>query len=381
MNEVFLLDVGSGKLVFLVGTKSDSGVYNVKNIASCEYDGYYKGEFLDPDALEESVRQTIAESGYRGRIGKLYVGVPTEFLKVRNNQVKNASRSFRTITDDVLDELYARGNIFDGDPDYVAINCSARGFTLDNKFRCVNPMHEAATYIDADLTYILFARKFCDIIEKVASAIGAKRVSYISSFWATCVQLLPADVREQGAAVCDIGFSNTSFGIVRGEGLESAASRSIGGANLAGDLYQVLDIPYASACTLISKANLYIESDNGSCYNVLVDGKPQQYNSFGVNRVIQARLDDFVDFILRCLAENPNFSTDVVYLTGGGIAGLKGAAAYISRQLGMRLETLVPDVPTYGKSYYSSVFGTFDVADKLEKSKSILKRFLDRFRR
>lgn len=381
MNEVFLLDVGSGKLVFLVGTKSDSGVYNVKNIASCEYDGYYKGEFLDPDALEESVRQTIAESGYRGRIGKLYVGVPTEFLKVRNNQVKNAYRSFRTITDDVLDELYARGNIFDGDPDYVAINCSARGFTLDNKFRCVNPMHEAATYIDADLTYILCARKFCDIIERVASAIGAKRVSYISSFWATCVQLLPADVREQGAAVCDIGFSNTSFGIVRGEGLESAASRSIGGANLAGDLYQMLDIPYASACTLISKANLYIESDNGSCYNVLVDGKPQQYNSFGVNRVIQARLDDFVDFILRCLAENPNFSTDVVYLTGGGIAGLKGAAAYISRQLGMRLETLVPDVPTYGKSYYSSVFGTFDVADKLEKSKSILKRFLDRFRR
>lgn len=381
MNEVFLLDVGSGKLVFLVGTKSDSGVYNVKNIASCEYDGYYKGEFLDPDALEESVRQTIAESGYRGRIGKLYVGVPTEFLKVRNNQVKNAYRSFRTITDDVLDELYARGNIFDGDPDYVAINCSARGFTLDNKFRCVNPMHEAATYIDADLTYILCARKFCDIIERVASAIGAKRVSYISSFWATCVQLLPADVREQGAAVCDIGFSNTSFGIVRGEGLESAASRSIGGANLAGDLYQVLDIPYASACTLISKANLYIESDNGSCYNVLVDGKPQQYNSFGVNRVIQARLDDFVDFILRCLAENPNFSTEVVYLTGGGIAGLKGAAAYISRQLGMRLETLVPDVPTYGKSYYSSVFGTFDVADKLEKSKSILKRFLDRFRR
>ncbi len=381
MNEVFLLDVGSGKLVFLVGNKSDSGVYNVKNIASCEYDGYYKGEFLDPDALEESVRQTIAESGYRGKIGKLYVGVPTEFLKVRNNQVKNAYRSFRTITDDVLDELYARGNIFDGDPDYVPINCSARGFTLDNKFRCVNPMGETATYIDADLTYILCARKFCDTIKKVASAIGAKSVSYISSFWATCVQLLPSDVREQGAAVCDIGFSNTSFGIVRGEGLESAASRSVGGANLAGDLYQVLDIPYASACTLIGKANLYIESDNGSCYNVIVDGKPQQFNSFGVNRIIQARLDDFVDFVSRCLAENPNFSTDVVYLTGGGISGLKGAAAYISRQLGMRLETVVPDVPTYGKSYFSSVFGTFDVADKLEKSKSILKRLLDRFRR
>ena len=381
MNEVFLLDVGSGKLVFLVGNKSDSGVYNVKNIASCEYDGYYKGEFLDPDALEESVRQTIAESGYRGKIGKLYVGVPTEFLKVRNNQVKNAYRSFRTITDDVLDELYARGNIFDGDPDYVPINCSARGFTLDNKFRCVNPMGETATYIDADLTYILCAIKFCDTIKKVASAIGAKSVSYISSFWATCVQLLPSDVREQGAAVCDIGFSNTSFGIVRGEGLESAASRSVGGANLAGDLYQVLDIPYASACTLIGKANLYIESDNGSCYNVIVDGKPQQFNSFGVNRIIQARLDDFVDFVSRCLAENPNFSTDVVYLTGGGISGLKGAAAYISRQLGMRLETVVPDVPTYGKSYFSSVFGTFDVADKLEKSKSILKRLLDRFRR
>lgn len=381
MNEVFLLDVGSGKLVFAVGNKSDSGVYNVKNIASCEYDGYYKGEFLNPDGLEESVRQTIAESGYRGKISKLYVGVPTDFVKVRNNQVKNAYRSSRTVTDDTLDELYARGNIFDGDADYVAINCSARGFTLDNKFRCVNPVYELATYIDADLTYILCSKKFCDTVERVAAAIGVKKVSYISSFWATCVQLLPADVRETGAAVCDIGFSNTSFGIVVGDGLECAESKSIGGANVAGDLYQVLDIPYASACTLVSKANLYQETDNGSCYNVVVDGKPQQFNSFGVNRIIQARLDDFVEFIARCLSATPNFSSDVVYLTGGGIAGLKGAAAYISRQLGKRLETIVPDVPTYGKSYYSSVFGTFDVADKLEKSKNVLKRFFDRFRR
>ena len=100
MSEVFLLDVGSGKLVFAVGNKSDSGVYNVRNIASCEYDGYYKGEFLDPDALEESVRQTIAESGFRGRIGKLYVGVPTDFIKVRNNHVKNTYRPSRTVTDD-----------------------------------------------------------------------------------------------------------------------------------------------------------------------------------------------------------------------------------------------------------------------------------------
>ena len=381
MNEVFLLDVGSGKLAFAVGNKSDAGVYNVRHIASCEYDGYYKGEFLAPDALEESVRQTIAESGYRGRINKLYVGVPTDFIKVRNNQVKNTYRSARTVTDDTLDELYARGNIFDGDPDFVAINCSARGFTLDNKFRCVNPIYEQATYIDADLTYIMCDKKFCETIERVAAAIGVRRVSYISSFWATCVQMLPSDVREQGAAVCDIGFSNTSFGIVVGDGLECAASKSIGGANIAGDLYQVLDIPFASASTLVSKANLYLETDNGSCYNVLVDGKPEQFNSFGVNRIIQARLDDFVEFISEQLAQNGNFSTEVVYLTGGGIASLKGAAAYISRQLGMRLETIVPDVPTYGKSYYSSVFGTFDVADKLEKSKNVLKRFFERFRR
>ena len=376
-----MLDVGSGKLAFAVGNKSEAGVYNVRHIASCEYDGYYKGEFLAPDALEESVRQTIAESGYRGRINKLYVGVPTDFIKVRNNQVKNTYRSARTVTDDTLDELYARGNIFDGDADYVAINCSARGFTLDNKFRCVNPIYEQATYIDADLTYIMCDKKFCETIERVAAAIGVRRVSYISSFWATCVQMLPSDVREQGAAVCDIGFSNTSFGIVVGDGLECAASKSIGGANIAGDLYQVLDIPFASASTLVSKANLYLETDNGSCYNVLVDGKPEQFNSFGVNRIIQARLDDFVEFISEQLAQNGNFSTEVVYLTGGGIASLKGAAAYISRQLGMRLETIVPDVPTYGKSYYSSVFGTFDVADKLEKSKNVLKRFFERFRR
>lgn len=381
MAKIFVLDIGSGNLTFIAGSKSDAGVYCVDHFASCEYDGYYKSEFLDKDALADSIKDVIAASGYRGSIGNLYIGVPTDFTKLMNTTVSDRFRSLRTITEGVLDSLYSSGNIFDNDKNYEVIACSPQGFELDDGVRTKNPIGELTSSVSASVSYILCDREFCRLMQEIAHSAGVKRVSFIPSFWATCAQLLSPDAREQGAAVCDIGFSNTSFGVAVGDGMSVMQSVSIGGGNVSGDLMQVLGLPYASACALADKANLFIDSDNGSCYNVVVDGKPQQFNSFATNRIITARLDDFVSFVRVSLEYNEKADREVLYLTGGGITSLKGATAYLSRQLGMRIEVVVPDVPTYGKPWFSSAFATFDAADKLEKSKNILERLLDKFRR
>lgn len=381
MSEVFLLDIGSGKLDFIAGNRTDADVYNIRHFASCSYDGYYKSEFLNPDSLLESIKQVIFESGFRGKIRDLYIGVPADFCLLKNNFVKTSFKSRKTISDSVLDEIYALGNIFDKDPEYDVINSNARLFVLDNNITVVNPINKSAQFVSAYLSYVLCKKSFCDTFKALANAIGAKNVSFISSFWASCVELLPEDARESGAILCDIGFCNMSFGVAVGSGLDCLNTKSLGSVNLAGDIMQLLDIPYSSACSLLKKINLFINSDNGSCYNVIVEGKPQQFNSFEVNQIVEARIDDFVRFIEDSLAEATDYPSDVIYITGGGLSNIKGAVAYLSRQLGRRIELVIPDVPTYAKAYYSSAFATFNIANKLFKSKSPIKKITDLLRR
>ena len=51
MKEIWVLDIGSGKLVFASGKKTLSGLCSVTRLNVVEYDGFYGGEWLSPENL------------------------------------------------------------------------------------------------------------------------------------------------------------------------------------------------------------------------------------------------------------------------------------------------------------------------------------------
>ena len=113
MKEIWVLDIGSGKLVFLSGKKSLSGLCSVARLETVDYDGFYGGEWLSPEKLRDDVASVIPVGVKRP--STLYVGVPGDFLNFRNNTVHTRFDCVKTVTRGDVDRLSAEGNIYSSD--------------------------------------------------------------------------------------------------------------------------------------------------------------------------------------------------------------------------------------------------------------------------
>lgn len=368
-----MLDIGSGKLVFASGRRSEKGVYTVSRFSTAAYDGFYKGHWMSEDKLGDDVRGVVLSAGGDApRV--LYVGVPCDFLEYRNNFVRHVLPSARTVTSGLIDEIYARGNLFGSDKDRTVIASAACGFTLDGGY-VVDPIGKQTSSVECTVTYILCDREFCSRIEKIARSAGADKICFVSAFWAESVRLIDEDDRKRGALVLDIGFSTSSAAYVKGDGFEAHSSLAVGGAHIPGDLSQVLGISYGEAERLCGQINLGFADDE--TYMLDTARGVVSFGADKANGIVKARLDDLAGLVRSVCPE----SADKLFVTGGGLLAVKGAVGYLGNSLGLNAEMFAPGVPMYSKPQYSSVFGTFDAADKIERSNTVLSRLLDKIRR
>ena len=84
----------------------------------------------------------------------------------------------------------------------------------------------------------------------------------------------------------------------------------------------------------------------------------------------KSRLDLFADIFGQILTEIEN---DVpgymeIYLTGEGIASIRGAKKYLSEQLGKNIEIITPKLPGFVKPEDASKASVLVMADTLGKS-------------
>ena len=134
---IAVLDVGSSNLSVMVGSLGFGGNLNVKGFAETNYAGFLKGEFLEPEKLEQTISAVIAlaEQNANCKITHLYVGVPAEFCSV---VVKQAEIDFFTehkVTDSDITELFEKADVFKDHPTHNVINRAPIYFSTDNEER------------------------------------------------------------------------------------------------------------------------------------------------------------------------------------------------------------------------------------------------------
>ncbi|MCM1324874.1 MAG: hypothetical protein NC218_12235, partial [Acetobacter sp.] len=73
---VLVIDIGSSKLRAVIAGTGVNDTFIVKAQAATEYDGFYEGRFLNPDAIGDNIKALLAELDYVGTKGnnKVYIG-------------------------------------------------------------------------------------------------------------------------------------------------------------------------------------------------------------------------------------------------------------------------------------------------------------------
>lgn len=376
--DVAVLDVGSEKLTVYIGEKTVNGIFNVKGTGEAKYDGFMGGEWLNPDGLKEAVSKALnaAMRNVSGRFKKLYVGVPGEFSTVVCKEVGFALEKTRKIKDCDLDELFKIGDSFSQNKRFVTINCSAIYYLLDGNRRLIEPRGLTSSKLRALVSYVLCERTFTEKIDSILKDLGFSEVEYISACWASAMLLFEAEQRDKSALLLDVGYITSSLMLVRGDGLLHLSSFSCGGGNIAGDLVMCMDIPYSHAEMIKQKLNLSIKPSEEDKYSLFTRNGEASYSMSDVNEIARGRVEYIAQAVQKCIAkceyECPAYLP--LYVTGGGITGIRGTREILSSVLGRPVEFIAPDVPQMNFPHLSSTLGLLDVAFKSERKPTFLQR-------
>ncbi|MDE6302459.1 MAG: cell division FtsA domain-containing protein, partial [Clostridia bacterium] len=287
-----------------------------------------------------------------------------EFATVVNKDVSINLDRRRHIADDDIDYLIARGKDFD-EKNYICANTAAVYYSIDGDEKLITDVRGmTAQRVSARISYMLAEKRFVSMFDRIASDLGFRDVRYIVSDWAQCVMLLDEEQREDSFALLNIGYLSSSVTLAKGEGLLGMRSFSVGGGHISADIYSALEVPFDLAQEAKDMLDLNLNYAEDA---VLVRDDNYIIYAGDACEIAKSRLNmlaDVIATIFKDFAEDaPSYLP--IYLTGDGIASMRGAKKYLSEKLKKNIEILTPTLPGFITAKDSSKTALLLMADTL----------------
>lgn len=386
-NDVAVLDIGSSKLTVMIGENGVNKTFNVRGTGETEYAGYYEGAFLEPENLQSAIKDAItkAETNSCYTIKKLYVSVPSEFSYVECHESNvNYGKRIKIRKENICNFLETVSKEVD-QTNCVIINKSAINFILDDNRKCMNPVGQFSTRLQGKISFVLADKNFIESMYKILELLNIEQVVFVSQVLSEAVYLIEPEIRDTGAILIDCGYISSFITSVKGDGLTSLNSFSVGGGHITTDLSEVLQISFKQAETLKKKIVLSLDATDSDYYEVNIDNNIQPVSAKLANEIVMARLDMIASLINKCLNQSKLEVGQYmpIYLTGGGLCYLKGATDYLSKAIAKNVEIIAPNVPQLNRPHFSSNLGLLDFAlsDSQQKKCGFIEKIKKLFRK
>lgn len=369
---VAILDIGSGKITVLVGFRGVNQTIGIVGIGEYGYgDGYdgfldakgfIDGSWTNIDALSFAFSKVIAKTEQitQERIDKLIVGVPAAFCTVLCNSVEHLLEKKRKVFQSDIEQLEMQGNSYSEYKADTIIGISPIFYKLDNNFT-LEPIGRFATKINAKLSYTLCQTSFIEIVSKALKECHIENIEYCSTMLAQSLFLLDKEIREEGAILIDAGHLSTGVCVVKGEGIVSQFSLSIGSGHITFDLMSTFfvdnDIDKIWAFRQVEELKknvvLSLAAEDTDFYTVTVDKNVHRFSVLQVNHIVSQRIQSMARTIENTLIKINAAIGLPIYLTGG-LSYIKGVKNCIQRATGRPVSILLPTSPLHNRPDLSS---------------------------
>lgn len=369
-----VIDFGSEKISAILAGRGVNNTFNFKGTAEVEYSGFMEGEFINEGELKLQLQSLLSILADSSKIypRQVYIGVPAEFCAVVVGQSEVHYKKAKYIKPYDVAEICQKAVINNFEDSHVLINRAPVYFLTGDNRRVLNPVHELTDKLSATVSFVLCNKYFYNLISNILTEIGIEDFQFISSSLAEALYLLDEETRNKYAILIDVGHITSSVALVRGDGLLGLASFSEGGGNITADLSTCLDIKFGQAEVLKRKIILNLNQKDGDIYEIDARGKTLPIQAEKANEIVKARIDQIAKMIQKCIQ---TFAYEVpssiqIFLTGGGIASLKGGKDYLSKLLTKDVEIADNVDLTLKKPEFSSILGVLNMALISENAKN-----------
>ena len=263
-NLIVGLDIGTSKVVAIVGELNDDGQIEVVGIGSHPSRGLKKGVVVNIESTVHSIQRAVEEAELMAGcdIHSVYAGIAGSHVRSLNSHGIVAIRDKEVSPGDV-DRVIDAAQAVAIPADQKILHILPQEFLIDSQEGIRDPVGMSGVRLEAKVHMVTGAESAAQNIVKCVQRCGLEVDDIVLEQLASSYSVLTDDEKELGSCIVDIGGGTTDLAVFLGGAIQHTAVIPIAGVQVTNDIAVSMRTPtqYAEeikikyACALSQLAN------------------------------------------------------------------------------------------------------------------------------
>jgi cell division protein FtsA len=258
------LDIGTSKVVALVGEITADGNIEVIGVGSQPSRGLKKGVVVNIESTVQSIQRAVEEAELMAgcQIHSVYAGIAGSHVRSMNSQGVVAIRD-REVSQGDVEHVIDAARAVAIPADQKILHVLPQDYVIDGQEGIRDPIGMSGVRLEAKVHIVTGAESAAQNIEKCIQRCGLEVDDIVLEQLASSFAVLTEDERELGVCLVDIGGGTTDIAVFTGGAIRHTAVIPIAGDQVTNDIAVSMrtptqyaeDIKVRYACALSQLAN------------------------------------------------------------------------------------------------------------------------------
>lgn len=318
------LDIGTSKVVAIVGAITPEGQLEIVGIGSHRSNGLKKGVVVNIESTVLSIQRAIEEAELMAgcQIHSVYAGIAGSHIRSLNSHGIVAIRDREVFPQD-LERVIDAAQAVAIPADQKILHILPQEFLIDDQDGVKEPLGMSGVRLEAKVHLVTCAVNAAQNIEKCIRRCGLEVEDIILEQLASSYSVLTDDEKELGVCVVDIGGGTTDIAIFKDGAIRHTGVIPIAGDQVTNDIAMALRTPTPNAEEIKIKYACALAKLTSPDETIKVpsvgDRQPRDLSRQALAEVVEPRYDELFTLVqaeLRRSGYEDLIAAGVV-LTGG----------------------------------------------------------------
>lgn len=344
-NEQYIvgLDVGTTKIVAMVGRLTEHGKVEILGLGKTESVGVMRGQVANIERTVQSIKVAVEEAEQKTGIPIkiVNVGIAGQHIKsLQHNGIRTRTNSDTEINqkdiDALIEDMYKLAML----PGEEIIHVIPQEYMVDNESGIKEPIGMSGRRLEANFHIITGQIAAINNLVKCVRKAGLEVSDITLEPLASADAVLSNEEKEAGVVLVDIGGGTTDVAIFQDSIIRHTAVIPFGGNVITEDIKEGCTIIKGQAELLKIKFGSALASENQENEIVSIPGlrgrEPKEITIKNLSHIIQARMEEIIEHVYYEI-KNSGFEKKLIagiVITGGG-AQLKHTTQLVEYITGM----------------------------------------------
>jgi cell division protein FtsA len=318
------LDIGTSKVVAIVGEVGDDGAIEVIGIGSHASRGLKKGVVVNIESTVQSIQRAVEEAELMAgcQIEGVYAGIAGSHIRALNSHGIVAIRD-KEVTHADIDRVIDAAQAVAIPADQKVLHVLPQEYLIDNQEGVKEPLGMSGVRLEAKVHLVTCAVNAAQNIEKCVRRCGLEVRDVILEQLASSYAVLTDDEKELGVCMVDIGGGTTDIAVFTEGAIRHTAVIPIAGDQVTNDIAMALRTPTPHAEEIKIKYACALSRLAGAEETIKVPGvgekPPRSLSRQALAEVVEPRYDELFTLVQAELRRSgyEDLIASGIVLTGG----------------------------------------------------------------